>query len=302
MFCKYRLYKWLCKTVYRLSHSPAYKHNKNLWPFFKVNRNVSGRIDTIFYNKSKIDNISHLESSKKERPLLIMATGPSISSIDQRFFDDGFDYIGVNGAISMESIRYSWYAIIDRDFVIQQIDFVKDIVSRNGLILFCTYATLECIFSSVPEYDIRCKFHVFESAANSKIYKFLQATVVIKPDDERFHWHHGFGFSDNISQALFDSGTVAFTALQIGCALGYKKIYIAGLDMNNFSTPRFYETAQNRLDTRLDKDFDRIIQSFFAARAYCDEHNIEVINLSPESAVEAFPKMRWDSVKPAVEV
>lgn len=301
MFCENRLYKWVCKTLYRLSHSSAYKHNKNLWPYFKVDRSVSGNIDTVFYKKHRIDNVSHIENCEKKRPLIIMATGPSISSIDQRFFDDGFDYFGVNGAISMGSIPYSWYAIIDRDFVIQKTDFVRDIVSRDGLVLFCTYATLESILSLVAKRDIRCKFHVFESAAGFKIYKFLQATVSFKPNDERFYWHNGVGFSDNIHQALFDYGTVAYTALQIGCALGYKKIYIAGLDMNNFHEPRFYETKYNKLGTRLDKDFDDIIQSFLAARNYCDEHNIEVINLSPESAVEAFPRMHWDRIKQAVE-
>lgn len=301
MFCENRFYKWLCKTVYRLSHGTAYKHNKNLWPYFRVNRTSTGMIDTISYKKQRIENVAHLEKSKKDRPLLIMATGPSIGDIDKDFFDGEFDYIGVNGAISMESIPYSWYVIIDRDFVIQRIDLVRKIISRAGMVLFCTYATLECILSVVANNDIRCKFHVFETAVGLKIYKFMQATMPFKSDDDRFHWHNGIGFSDNISHALFDYGTVAFTALQIGCALGYKKIYIAGLDMNNFNAPRFYETAQNRMGTRLDKDFDKIIQSFIAARAYCDEHNIEVINLSPESAVEAFPKMHWDGVKQALE-
>lgn len=301
MFFGNRFCKWMCKTIYRLSHTSEYKHNKNLWPFFKVCRTASGSIDTVFYKKYRVDNVSNIENSKKERPLIIMATGPSVGSIDQRFFDDRFDYIGVNGAIAMTSIPYSWYAIIDRDFVIQRSDFVRDIVSRDGLVLFCTCATLESILSVVAKSDIRCKFHIFESAVGLKIYKFLQATVAFKPDDERFHWHNGIGFSDDIHQALFDYGTVAYTALQIGCALGYEKIYIAGLDMNNFHAPRFYETEHNKLGTRLDKDFDGIIQSFIAARVYCDEHNIKVINLSPDSAVDAFPKMRWDRVTQAVE-
>ena len=300
MFFGNRFCKWMCKTIYRLSHTSEYKHNKNLWPFFKVCRTASGSIDTVFYKKYRVDNVSNIENSKKERPLIIMATGPSVGSIDQRFFDDRFDYIGVNGAIAMTSIPYSWYAIIDRDFFIQRSDFVRDIVSRDGLVLFCTCATLESILSVVAKSDIRCKFHIFESAVGL-IYKFLQATVSFKPDDERFHWHNGIGFSDDIHQALFDYGTVAYTALQIGCALGYEKIYIAGLDMNNFHAPRFYETEHNKLGTRLDKDFDGIIQSFIAARVYCDEHNIKVINLSPDSAVDAFPKMRWDRVTQAVE-
>lgn len=286
------LSKWFCKTLYRTTHSQQYHHNKNLWPFFKVVRNESGGIDTVYFKNKQI-NTAVIDKQQRKKPLLIMATGPSINHIDIRFFNESFDYFGVNGAFSMEHIDFKWYTITDRNFILFRLPLVKALVARDDLTIFCPYTTLETIFSNIEWRNIRCRFKIFEAISGAHVYKFLGAKENLIINDEHFHWLAGAGFSDNIDHGVFDYGTVVYPALQIGCALGYREIYIAGLDMNNFEQPRFYETAENKLGTRLDRDFEQIRHSFYAAQSYCELNNIRVVNLSPESAIDAFPKLSW---------
>ena len=95
---------------------------------------------------------------------------------------------------------------------------------------------------------------------------------------------------------MFDAGTVVYWSLQILAFLGFNKIYIAGLDMNNFSKPRFYETTDNMLPSFLnEKLHDIIIPAFTLASQALRNKNIEVINLSQDSAIPSyiFPKLDY---------
>lgn len=290
-----RFAKWICKTTYRLTHTHQYKHNKNLWPYFKVERTPAGTIEAVYFKHKKINTVA-VDRVERSKPLVIMATGPSVNNIEPSFFNDRFDYLGVNGALSMPSVSFSWYVIIDRNFVIKRLELVKSLVARADMIVFCAYTSLESICSYIPWDEIRCQFKIFETSSSTRIRRFMEPTMPIKPNDEHYYWYNEIGFSDDLDRCLFDYGTVAYPALQIACILGYKEIYIAGLDMNNFSTPRFYETPEDKLSTRLDLDFDDISRSFDTAQSYCKKNNIRVINLSPTSAINAFPKLNWDRV------
>lgn len=288
--------RWICKTIYRLTHSEKYRHNKNLWPYFKVEREPLGAIKNVFFKKEKLNTIE-VNRNERTKPLLIMASGPSVNEISTTFFDDYFDYMGVNGAGAMASIAFDWYVIIDRSFVINRIDLVREIVSRDELTLFCPCKCLESICSLIPWEAIRCKFKIIETVTDSTVHQFLGATYPIKKGDAHFFWHNGIGFSDDVNRVVFDCGTVTYPALQIACALGYKEIYLVGLDMNNFTAPRFYENQSDVQSTRLARDFNNIINAFITAQSYCERNNIQIVNVSPASAVNAFPKLAWSKVE-----
>ncbi len=98
------------------------------------------------------------------------------------------------------------------------------------------------------------------------------------------------GFSTEIFNAVYDYYTVAYVALQIAYALNYKRILITGLDMSNFTQPRFYETIENKQPTRLEQDFEAISLAFKAAASFLEKNKVQVINLSPNSSVQAFEK------------
>ena len=105
------------------------------------------------------------------------------------------------------------------------------------------------------------------------------------------------GFSQDIRCGIFDAGTVAYWALQIIAYLGFKQLFIAGLDMNNFHQPRFYETEQDRLPTFLaDKVESLVIPAFRHAGAIMKKQQIAIKNLSCTALSAAISSRRWTAM------
>ncbi|MDE9448826.1 sugar glycosyltransferase, partial [Xenorhabdus bovienii] len=80
--------------------------------------------------------------------------------------------------------------------------------------------------------------------------------------------------------------TVAYVALQLAFFLNYKEIYFAGLDMNNFDKPRFYESSGDSLNTELDGNLNNvIIPCFDLSEELAKQNGIMIYNLSIHSAI-----------------
>jgi hypothetical protein len=78
-----------------------------------------------------------------------------------------------------------------------------------------------------------------------------------------------------------------YWAFQIIAFLGFKQLFIAGLDMNNFNLPRFYETHENKLPTFLpEKVDDLIIPAFSHAGERMKMRKMVIRNFSLNSAID----------------
>lgn len=282
--------KWFLKTIYRLFRGKQYGHNKNYWYLFDVRRDSDCRIIRLTYKSRRIKLAKSLPDKKKSDQLLLIATGPSVQNISKDWLrSTRADIMGVNGAISLHGICFSYYCIIDPSFIRNRINMVKAIVSNQEITLFCNTPVLHEIMQNCKRHEIKCSFWLMDMIVNNICYPLGEKQS--HPGSEsnpHHHWHNGFGFSSDMHKGIFDYGTVAYPAFQIACSLGYKKIMIAGLDMNNFDRPRFYENVYDKLPTHLDRDFISIQGAFCTAASYCDSNNIDVLNLSPGSAIKAF--------------
>lgn len=285
------LLKWFFKTIYRLGKRKKYHHNKNYWFLFRIVRSKNGCIKSVRYKNQKI-RVAAGRAVANKHELLIIATGPSVSNIDDKFFEKySGDVMGVNGAISLSKLNFSYYYIIDPGFVKNKKNLIKDIVRRHNIVLFCNIISLHAILSTIDRKYIMCSIALTDMIFDNTHYIVNGATKKLTPDEyHRYHWYNGYGFSHNINLGVFDYGTVTFAAFQAAVSLGYRRILIIGLDMNNFSSPRFYETEDDMQPTALESAYTTIMGGFYAAADYCRINNIEVINLSPDSSVDAFPK------------
>lgn len=289
----------LLKVLYKVTHSRKYYHNRNIWHLFKVSRGHNGGISKVSFKGREIRINNHLPMLTKDSELVIVASGPSVKKIDNIFFcNKKYDFFGVNGAVSIGDINFSYYCIMDPAFIRARIDLVKKVVSKKDLILFCNFISLHEIVEMIADDDIKCSFKIIESVVHGTGRYFLGGSekIALNDREQSFHWVNGFAFSFNMNDFIFDYGTVTYPALQVACALGYKTIYIAGLDMNNFNEPRFYESSNEKQPVYLGKDFHDITGGFYAAADYCRMNNIKVINLSIDSAIDSFKKMNFYDV------
>jgi Kdo-III transferase WaaZ len=279
--------KWIYKTLYRNARGKYYSHNKNLWPYFKT----SSLNTATSYRGIEIKKYKSNPHTIKEKPLTLVFTGPSVNSTSQEYFDsDSYDLFGVNGAIAgFQGFRY--YCIIDSGFVKNRSDLVKKIISEDKLVLFCSPSVISMVMDIFDVSDVKCYVNVLDIVSNGVCYPFLKKSFLVNgnTNPELFNNERSLGFSSSIDSFVFDYNTVAYVALQISCSLGYKEIYMAGLDMTNFASPRFYETLNNKQPTALEYYFHEIISCFDYAASFCSEKNISVINLSKSSAIRSFP-------------
>ncbi len=281
------------KQVYRYSHSRPYRHNENLWPYVKIERAASGEIAVFHYKRQTVPivGLSALKDSC-QGPILLTATGPSVNSI---CFSDIPDMpaMGVNGAYCLSSqVSFRFYVIVDMGFIDQRQDIIEEIILAPDLILFTTVQGVAKIIDRFTLASVKCRFAIIEDAA-FKIYSPKINTLALWD-----HYRHdgnvsfssvckSIAFSHDIRHGIFDAGTVVYWAFQIISFLGFKQLFIAGLDMNNFHLPRFYETPESQLPTSLsDKVADLIIPAFSHAGERMKINNIAIKNFSLASAID----------------
>jgi Kdo-III transferase WaaZ len=108
------------------------------------------------------------------------------------------------------------------------------------------------------------------------------------------------GFSKCIDKGIFTGQTVVYSAVQVAYALGFRQIFILGMDLGGTGTlARFYESGNTAAGSRLDKDFEPyIVPSFELARRLCEAEGIALYNVSPHSRLSAtlVPKLNFDEM------
>ncbi|WP_336957301.1 lipopolysaccharide biosynthesis protein [Acinetobacter johnsonii] len=278
------------KVVYKLSNSNQYKHNRRFWPYYQVERDTENGLQKLFFKQKLVVDNTQAVCTENKRCMMI-ATGPSVQQIPpETFTRSDIDYVGLNGAISMPNVVFKHYVIIDHNFVESRFDLVLKVLNSN-----CTFYTtprcLDLILRKVLFQDIQCNIRVVEPITRGEIEPMLQPKKAVDMQKNYFYTNNQLGFSTQIYTAIFDYFTVAYIALQIIHSLRYQEIYLAGLDMNNFTQPRFYESAENKQPTLLDRSLDFTLPAFDLAAQFFKAQGITVYNLSEHSAVEAFPKI-----------
>ncbi len=103
-------------------------------------------------------------------------------------------------------------------------------------------------------------------------------------------------FSEDICQKVYTGSTVAYACIQIAVFLGFKEIYLLGVDCNyvkNSSNNYFFESdvADNK-----NHHEDRMILSYMSAKKYADEHGIKIYNATRGGALEVFERVDFDSL------
>jgi len=117
-------------------------------------------------------------------------------------------------------------------------------------------------------------------------------------------------FSDDISEAIYGSTTVAFTAIQIAVYMGFKEIYLLGID-HHFHTTRDRNGkihVDNNAKDYFADDYNKLRQgewlpnvdcstmAFETAKKYADAHGIKIYNATRGGKLEVFPRVDFDKL------
>lgn len=283
----------LTKQIYRYTHKRNMRHNENLWPFVKIHRKNTGEISTFHYRGRpiKIADLSALRDAFSGH-VLLTATGPSIKEIDFSQRPKDIKTVGVNGAWHLqEHLDFSFYFIVDMTFIDHHISIIKEICKTQSITLFTTVMGLVKILELSGNDKIVCQIAIIEDICYQTYkpsVKREQISATFDSDSEVIlsKTDPNIAFSTDIRKGIFDAGTVIYWALQALGYMGFEHIYIAGLDLNNLSKPRFYESESSMRPSYLhDKLRDLVFPALKLASEVLDDKGIEIVNLSKKSAV-----------------
>jgi len=290
---------------YRATHGRSHRHSDRLWHHIKLERDAHGAIRAMSYRGQPVPLVNgKLKPLHKPGPVHLITTGPSISQIDYRRLPIE-TAIGVNGAMALYDrvpVRFDYYCIIDTNFVKSRRDLVERVISQD-LTLFITPLVLLYMLKFFTLEMFRCKIFMLEDICAPTFAPARDCQTLAACTDADVHQFRPdamLGYSFDMTRGYFDSKTVAYTALQVLTWLGYKEIYIHGMDLNNRGAlPRFYESRETMQPSSLEQDFDAHIEpSFRYAQALLLARGVQVVNLSLTSALDSaiFPKQHWSSL------
>jgi len=97
--------------------------------------------------------------------------------------------------------------------------------------------------------------------------------------------------SFNLDKGIWPGNNSGFGALMLAIALGCKRIGLLGYDLKVITGRTHWHNGYPGQDVRsLQRKLDKFIMCFEEFADCIKSHNIEVVNLNPESKLECFPK------------
>ena len=185
----------------------------------------------IFYKGRKIGK-SRLVSSLRGHygdDCFLVGSGPSISDLDLGLLQ-GRTVFAVNGAISLQNwwpIDIQLYMASDHRWAVNQFHLVKQAMqSKAHCFLVSSAIRAACYFD---EMDL----------INQTSFSLISGMSRTTAADEANLPNGGGkpGFSKNIDNGYILGGTVIYVALQACFSLGFRRVFILGMDLN---VPRDY--------------------------------------------------------------
>ncbi|MGL5049703.1 MAG: 6-hydroxymethylpterin diphosphokinase MptE-like protein [Fusobacteriaceae bacterium] len=122
--------------------------------------------------------------------------------------------------------------------------------------------------------------------------------------------NNGPNFSEDILKKISWGGTVAYTAIQMAVYMGFKEIYLLGIDHNFRITQNSKgeitvdENAKDYFTEEYNKDqenlyipnLDNSTKAYIKAKEYCEKNEIKIVNLTRGGKLEVFPRENIDEL------
>ena len=119
-----------------------------------------------------------------------------------------------------------------------------------------------------------------------------------------------FGFSDNIAQGVYNSGTGMYTAAQIASYMGFSEIYFIGVDhhfhisqnnngdiiVDNSVKDYFSDTYNPDINNLFIPNTEKSTMTYIAMKNHCDKRKIQVFNATRGGKLEVFLRVDFDTL------
>ena len=168
------------------------------------------------------------------------------------------------------------------------------------------YITIKDYFLSCDiEYKFLSRLCGIPKKIDNSLYPFY-------PHDGRFCINkYNFSppfISENVNEFISLGGTVTFTNIQLAIYMGFKEIYLLGVDHNYALTQdgsgkinkddsiKVYFEGMPKSDLPAIHNINETTKAYQAAREYADNHGIKIYNATRGGKLEAFERIDFDTL------
>lgn len=238
------------------------------------------------YQKSEDSQyIKTFKDKHKGERCFIIGNGPSlkIEDLDSLINEYTFAANRIYNFLSQTEWRPTYYLSVDRD------------VMRHSI-------------QELNKYDFKELFLATDMNFDMTKLKGKATRIFL---DNKFHVNKYNDLSayicEDVSKSFSDGYTVTFVAIQFAIYMGFKKIYLLGMDFN-FSTmisssgkkivnkdvkDHFYE---KKYQATVPCFYDNNLYAYNVAKEYADSHDIKILNATRGGKLEVFERVDFDSI------
>lgn len=250
----------------------------------RINQEVPFNI-SLSKRKRGIEDISFqaLKAFKdihKGERCFVVATGPSLNYDDLSLIKGEFSF-GMNSICKIlkdTPWHPSYYAIQDED-VYKKIE--PDILNN----VKCT-----TLVSHQFDYHFNMPDHFVKYPYNN--YQLRRSSYL----DDCTGSHGNFKFSPNCYLEVCGSPTITYSILQLAVYMGFKDIYLLGVDCNYTQGANNHAVSYGAMISNAERTNRRMTEAYECAKKYADEHGINIVNCSRGGALEVFPRKSLEEV------
>ena len=163
---------------------------------------------------TKDKNISQLKDKYLGKRCFIVATGPSLTVEDVEKLDDEITF-GLNSIFMMydqSSWRSTYYVCLDENHTIKMIDNYSE--------------KLNDACRQIKFFNKNSKKRIQSLEIENAVYLPISSVNDLLKEDEKFY------FRQELDKGVYNGGTVTVMAIIIAMYMGFKDIYLLGVDCN----------------------------------------------------------------------
>ena len=289
----------------RMRLGSQFKHQYNCHPDFDLIRGETHC--TVLWQQQVLASIpfAHTLSKTMDGPCWVVASGPSLAEVDLHKIAT-YPTISLNCAIKKfvdSGLTPTHTIIVDHRVFERQWECVTAAI-HSGANCFFSFEGLSIIAERAPTLLQQGNIYLIESATRKYgiarwsikqcLQQFQQDPDIALAED-LLPYCRAIGFSHNLQKGVFAGKTVATWAVQLAFGLGYRAIYIVGMDLGGTGKAHFYADKNNPAPDFLRYYEPHIRGCFELARQASEKTGVKLYNLSLNSALPAaiIPKISF---------
>ena len=232
--------------------------------------------------KKRFEKLKFLKNSYMDKRIFIIGTGPSLQVDDVKKLKNEYT-MGLNSFVTgIKEFGYepSFYGFTD-------VEVVNDIWTKEVMAL-----SKSIVFMPTRRWY------------NPKVKKALldKQNVVEYPMIEGHQWMNFAkkvpkDFSKDASREVYFGYTCAYAMLQLAVYMGFKEIYLLGMDCNYPANVQCFGEVRDQDKIKAGSNAGQYFMiAWEEAKKYCDANGIKIYNATRGGKLEVFPRVNFDEI------